>query len=221
VAAPDRVLLSSSPETCTRAERRNNMPRGIRIQAASAWCGTVPARSSLGWAALENLLFLFYCWAGIRGQGGNLLARAGGRWRSWRDVANDVGVALPFWIRLGGRRANWVLGPSQGEGRVSGGAANGGGGSGLGAAFGNGRLLRGIDGSRLCSASLAAGERQRRCRGAWPRMDLRIRAFVSGIESGDGHRPAGYFVWKDACCAPHSSREYHRPSLGRTSLEAS
>ncbi len=45
---------------------------------------------------------LYYCWAGVHRSGGNLETLSGGRWRNWRDVLTDVGIALPFWIVLEG-----------------------------------------------------------------------------------------------------------------------
>lgn len=40
---------------------------------------------------------LYYCWAGVRRYGGNLIALSGARWKSWRDLAVDLAIALPFW----------------------------------------------------------------------------------------------------------------------------
>ena len=40
---------------------------------------------------------LYFCWAGVRGHGGNLWDLAGGRWKSWRDVLTDLAILLPFW----------------------------------------------------------------------------------------------------------------------------
>ena len=54
-------------------------------------------RAWLG-AAMADLLFLSYCWAGVRSEGGNLLAMSGWRLRNWRQLANDFAVVLPFWV---------------------------------------------------------------------------------------------------------------------------
>lgn len=48
---------------------------------------------------LECALFI-YCMAGVRKQGGNLQTLTGGRWTSWKGIAVDVGVAIPFWMVL-------------------------------------------------------------------------------------------------------------------------
>jgi membrane protease YdiL (CAAX protease family) len=40
---------------------------------------------------------LYYCWAGVHHYGGNLIALSGARWKSWRDLAVDLAIALPFW----------------------------------------------------------------------------------------------------------------------------
>ena len=41
---------------------------------------------------------LYYCWAGVRGFGGSMATLSGGRWSSWKSVAVDMGIALPFWL---------------------------------------------------------------------------------------------------------------------------
>jgi membrane protease YdiL (CAAX protease family) len=45
---------------------------------------------------------LYYCWAGVHRFGGNLATLSGGRWTSWKSVATDIGIALPFWLLLEG-----------------------------------------------------------------------------------------------------------------------
>jgi uncharacterized protein len=72
--------------------------------AIRAWLGS----------AVADIMFLFYCWAGVRGAGGNLLALTGGRWRSWKQLASDLAVALPFWIlwEAVAYGLYWMLGPS-------------------------------------------------------------------------------------------------------------
>ncbi len=47
---------------------------------------------SLDWA------LFYYCWAGVHRRGGSLWSLAGGRWDSWRSVAVDLAIALPFWL---------------------------------------------------------------------------------------------------------------------------
>jgi len=46
---------------------------------------------SLDWA------LFYYCWAGVHLSGGSLWSLAGARWNSWRSVAVDLAIALPFW----------------------------------------------------------------------------------------------------------------------------
>jgi len=41
---------------------------------------------------------LYYCWAGVHRFGGGLATLSGGRWTSWKSVAIDIGIALPFWL---------------------------------------------------------------------------------------------------------------------------
>jgi uncharacterized protein len=75
--------------------------------------------ASLAWmfAAGMDMLFLLYCWAGVRGAGGNLLALAGVRWTGWRDFGRDVGIALPFWVvwEAVAYGVYWMIGPGNGK----------------------------------------------------------------------------------------------------------
>ncbi|MGD0801381.1 MAG: type II CAAX endopeptidase family protein [Terracidiphilus sp.] len=41
---------------------------------------------------------LYYCVSGVHHRGGKFWALAGGRWGSWKSVAVDLGIALPFWV---------------------------------------------------------------------------------------------------------------------------
>jgi membrane protease YdiL (CAAX protease family) len=49
-------------------------------------------------AIFMDWALLYYCWVGAHHRGGNLWALAGGRWTSWKSVAIDCGIALPFWV---------------------------------------------------------------------------------------------------------------------------
>lgn len=65
-------------------------------------------------AILLDWALLYYCWAGVRRRGGNLETLSGGRWTSWKSVATDVAIAVPFWIAW--EAASWavnrLLGPN-------------------------------------------------------------------------------------------------------------
>jgi membrane protease YdiL (CAAX protease family) len=65
-------------------------------------------------AILVDWALLYYCWAGVHRRGGNLKTLSGGRWTSWKSVAIDVGIALPFWVLWEGAAygVHWLLGPS-------------------------------------------------------------------------------------------------------------
>lgn len=65
-------------------------------------------------AILMDWGLLYYCWAGVHRRGGNLRTLSGGRWTSWKSVAVDVGIALPFWVLWEGAAygVHWLLGPS-------------------------------------------------------------------------------------------------------------
>jgi uncharacterized protein len=39
----------------------------------------------------------YWAWAGVHWKGGHLRDLTGGRWTSWRSVALDVAIAIPFW----------------------------------------------------------------------------------------------------------------------------
>jgi membrane protease YdiL (CAAX protease family) len=39
----------------------------------------------------------YWAWAGVHWKGGHLRDLTGGRWTSWRTVALDVAIAIPFW----------------------------------------------------------------------------------------------------------------------------
>jgi hypothetical protein len=38
-----------------------------------------------------------WAWGGVQFKGGNLRTLTGGRWMSWRSLALDVAIAVPFW----------------------------------------------------------------------------------------------------------------------------
>jgi membrane protease YdiL (CAAX protease family) len=40
----------------------------------------------------------YWAWIGVHWKGGTLRDLTGGRWTSWRGVATDVAIALPFWV---------------------------------------------------------------------------------------------------------------------------
>jgi membrane protease YdiL (CAAX protease family) len=39
----------------------------------------------------------YWAWAGVHWNGGRLSDLTGGRWASWRSLAMDVAIAIPFW----------------------------------------------------------------------------------------------------------------------------
>jgi CAAX protease family protein len=49
-------------------------------------------------AIVMDWLLLYYCWVGVHHSGGNLKTLSGGRWTSWKDLATDVAIAVPFWV---------------------------------------------------------------------------------------------------------------------------
>jgi membrane protease YdiL (CAAX protease family) len=65
-------------------------------------------------AIFMDWVLFYYCWAGVHRRGGSLWLLAGGRWTSWRYVAVDLAIALPFWIVWEGAAyaVATLLGPS-------------------------------------------------------------------------------------------------------------
>jgi membrane protease YdiL (CAAX protease family) len=65
-------------------------------------------------AILMDCVLLYYCWVGVHRHGGNLETLSGGRWTSWKSLATDAGVAVPFWMLWEGAAygVHRLLGPS-------------------------------------------------------------------------------------------------------------
>jgi len=65
-------------------------------------------------AGLMDWALLYYCWVGVHRHGGNLNTLSGGRWTSWKSLATDVAIAIPFWgvWEATAYAVAWVLGPS-------------------------------------------------------------------------------------------------------------
>jgi membrane protease YdiL (CAAX protease family) len=65
-------------------------------------------------AIFMDWALFYYCWAGVHHRGGSLWSLSGGRWTSWRGVAVDLAIALPFWIVWEGAAyaVATLLGPS-------------------------------------------------------------------------------------------------------------
>lgn len=49
-------------------------------------------------AILMDWALFYYCWVGVHRNGGNLKTLSGELRGSWKGLAADVGIALPFWI---------------------------------------------------------------------------------------------------------------------------
>ena len=49
-------------------------------------------------AIFMDWALLYYCWVGVHRRGGTLETLSGGRWKTWKSVAVDLGIALPFWV---------------------------------------------------------------------------------------------------------------------------
>lgn len=104
---------------------------GLLAQHGPSGGGAGPSSGQLGrhsqaihiylGAILMNCVLLYYCWAGVHRRGGNLKTLSGGRWASWRGVAVDVAIALPFWALWESTAygVHWLLGPNGAKSVVS------------------------------------------------------------------------------------------------------
>jgi len=65
-------------------------------------------------ATAMDWALLYYCWVGVHHRDGTLKTLSGGRWTTWKGVAVDVAIALPFWGVWEGAAfgVHWLLGPS-------------------------------------------------------------------------------------------------------------
>ncbi len=63
-------------------------------------------------------ILLYYCWAGVHRYGGGLATLSGDRWTTWKSVAIDMGIALPFWFIWEGTAhgIHWLLSATTGTG---------------------------------------------------------------------------------------------------------
>jgi membrane protease YdiL (CAAX protease family) len=68
-------------------------------------------------AIFMDWALLYYCFAGVHHRGGSFWALAGGRWTSWKSVAVDLGIALPFWLLWEGAAygVHWLLASTAGS----------------------------------------------------------------------------------------------------------
>jgi membrane protease YdiL (CAAX protease family) len=69
-------------------------------------------------AIFMDWMLLYYCFGGVHHRGGSFWALAGGRWTSWKSVAVDLGIALPFWVLWTGAAygVHWLLANTAGSG---------------------------------------------------------------------------------------------------------
>jgi membrane protease YdiL (CAAX protease family) len=65
-------------------------------------------------AILMDWALFYYCWVGVHRHGGNLRTLSGGLWSSWKALAIDLAIALPFWIawESAAYGVHWLLGAS-------------------------------------------------------------------------------------------------------------
>ena len=65
-------------------------------------------------ALIMDWALFYYCWAGVHRFGGSLWSLSGGRWKSWKSVAIDIGIVVPFWLLWEGAAyaVATLLGPS-------------------------------------------------------------------------------------------------------------
>ena len=153
----------------------------------------------------------YWAWAGVHWKGGRLSDLTGGRWVSWRSLAMDVAIAIPFWgvwelmawlMHLAVDRVATPTTPYHPP-------------SGLDTVVGLGRVLRRTSFSRLLAAAVPGGNAQHRRSSDFARSDLRVGARLSGLEAGDGNRAFGYSLWCTGGLAAQFARQHNRPRLVR------
>ena len=49
-------------------------------------------------AIVMDWALLYYSWVGVHRRGGNVGTLSGARWSSWKSVAVDLAIVLPFWV---------------------------------------------------------------------------------------------------------------------------
>jgi membrane protease YdiL (CAAX protease family) len=86
-------------------------PTGAGGAAAGQLAGHGKAIQIYVTVGLMDWALLYYCFAAVHSRGGNLTTLSGGRWTSWKSVAVDAGIALPFWILWEGVAwgVHWLL----------------------------------------------------------------------------------------------------------------
>jgi len=64
-------------------------------------------------AILADCALLYYCWVGVHWRGGSLETLSGGLWKSWRMLARDIAIAVPFWVvwEATAYGVHWLLRP--------------------------------------------------------------------------------------------------------------
>jgi hypothetical protein len=65
-------------------------------------------------AILMDWALFYYCWVGVHRRGGTLATLSGGRWTSWKSLAVDIVIVVPFWALWEGAAigVSRLLGPS-------------------------------------------------------------------------------------------------------------
>jgi membrane protease YdiL (CAAX protease family) len=95
---------------------------GFLAQSVPSSSGAAPSQLASHGQAIQIYLtvaamdwaLLYYCWAGVHRFGGNLEMLSGGRWKSWKALAIDLAIAVPFWVlwESAAYGAHWLLGAS-------------------------------------------------------------------------------------------------------------
>jgi membrane protease YdiL (CAAX protease family) len=49
-------------------------------------------------AIFMDWALFYYCWVGVHLRGGSLFTLTSARWTSWKALAIDISIAIPFWI---------------------------------------------------------------------------------------------------------------------------
>jgi membrane protease YdiL (CAAX protease family) len=105
-AAPSRSLLIASPWH-TLSILLVFAYFGFRQGTPQHALSPEPAEAAVSHAAILSGYLIaigtewgmaYWVWAGVHWRGGTLRDLTGGRWTSWRSLALDVVIAIPFWL---------------------------------------------------------------------------------------------------------------------------
>ena len=192
---------------------------GAGPDLASAHSGIVPLYVSM--IALEWGL-VWYVWGGIHDQGRHLLELVGGRWSSWKNVAVDLAIALPFWIlwEATARLVQFCAGRKSRQDRPDSASSSLAGNCALDSALCLSRGLRGDCFPWLFPEAVSSNHRKRCAGSGSASACLWCRSRLPGYEAGRRDQRAGCALRSVGSMAQESAPGDDRDTLAQTSSVA-